>query len=80
MEELYGPPSRAEMTDVAAAFEGLTRNQLLNLMEHVPQRFWPPRPTRQDKSTLQWVVVRAVRAGAYAFDPAHAVDPLGTRS
>jgi hypothetical protein len=60
-------------------FESLTKRQLLFVMEHVPQHFWPPRPTCQAKSTLQWMVVRAVRSGRYIFDPAHACDPLEKR-
>ena len=31
---------------------GLTKKQLLDVLESVPQRYWPPRPTRQDRAVL----------------------------
>ena len=42
-----------------ASISDLTKAQLLEVLEHVPQQFWPPRPTRQDKETLVEVVWRA---------------------
>jgi hypothetical protein len=42
-----------------------TKSQLLQLIEEVPQSYWPPRPTRQDKATLLAVITRAFNAGVF---------------
>lgn len=70
----FNDPSPAELDEVSPDFVYLTKQQLLYVMEHVPQHFWPPRPTRQYKRTLQWMVIRAVRAGRYKFDMSHVPD------
>jgi hypothetical protein len=46
-------------------FESLTRAELLLMMEHVPQHFWPHAPTRQNKQTLKSAIVHAHRTGHY---------------
>jgi hypothetical protein len=47
--------------------ERLTKQQALRVLEHVPQHFWPPRPTRQTKGTLTAAIVTAWSAGRYDF-------------
>jgi hypothetical protein len=44
-----------------ASISSLTKSDLLQILEKCPQRFWPPRPTRQDKATL----VDAIRNAHY---------------
>lgn len=34
----------------------MTKAELLAEIERIPQHFWPPRPTRQDKATLVLVL------------------------
>jgi len=70
----FDKPDAANLAEVAVAFEKLTKHQLLNVMQFVPQHFWPPRPSHQSKSCLQWMVVRAVRSGRYEFNMEHAAD------
>jgi hypothetical protein len=42
------------------AIELMTKAELLvELEQNVPQGYWPPRPTRQDKKTLLDICVRA---------------------
>jgi hypothetical protein len=48
-----------------ASISTLTKAQLLAVLEHAPQQYWPPRPTRQDKDTL----VEAVHHAHYAPAP-----------
>lgn len=38
----------------------LTKAQALAVLESVPQRYWPPRPTRQDKRTITRAIFRAL--------------------
>lgn len=47
-----------------AMIRDLPKWELLAIMEHVPQRFWPPRPIRQDKATLVDAIERAHYADA----------------
>jgi len=42
-----------------AQISKLTKAELLIILESVPQGYWPPRPTRQDKRDLVDVVRRA---------------------
>jgi hypothetical protein len=37
----------------------LTKAQLLTVLESTPQRYWPPRPTRQSQATLADCIERA---------------------
>jgi len=51
-----------------ARIDNLTKSELLAVLEHTPQRFWPPRPTRQDKSVL----VEAIRNAHYGHEAVRA--------
>jgi hypothetical protein len=42
-----------------ASIADLPKSELLRVLESCPQQFWPPRPTRQDKSTLVDAIRRA---------------------
>jgi hypothetical protein len=42
-----------------------TKPQLLALLEEVPQSYWPPRPTRQDKRELFEAIKRAYDDGVF---------------
>lgn len=42
-----------------------TKAGLLLTLESIPQSYWPPRPTRQDKATLFDAVSRAYRDGYF---------------
>jgi hypothetical protein len=44
----------------------LSKPQLLAALERTPQRYWPPRPTRQDKATLVEAIERALLTGGAA--------------
>lgn len=44
-----------------ASIASLPKSELLRVLESVPQRLWPPRPTRQDKAIL----VDAIRNAHY---------------
>lgn len=44
----------------------MTRANLILALQYVDQHFWPPRPTRQLKTTLAGAVWRAVQAGRYS--------------
>lgn len=37
----------------------LTKPELLQALNYAPQQYWPPRPTRQNKSILVEAVTRA---------------------
>ncbi len=54
-----------------AMIESLTKPQLLQVLEHVDQHFWPPRPTRQVKSELVAAIWSACRSGRYSFQLQH---------
>ena len=47
----------------ATALDALTRRQLLDVLETVPQSYWPPRPTRQDKAELKARIFQALQSG-----------------
>lgn len=60
------------MTDLPATLEAVravdriaraTKTDLLNMLECIPQRYWPPRPTRQDVATLRACILRAEQNG-----------------
>jgi hypothetical protein len=42
-----------------------TKQQCLHLLQEIPQSYWPPRPTRQDKATLFAAIYRAYNDGAF---------------
>jgi hypothetical protein len=48
--------------------EEMTKPELLDRLETVPQHFWPPRPTRQDKAELVRAVNEAERTEPKAVD------------
>ena len=55
--------ARCSSTDSnAAALDTLTRHQLLDVLETVPQSYWPPRPTRQDKAELKARIFQALQS------------------
>ncbi len=57
--------ARCSSTDpkaAATALDTLTRHQLLDVLEAVPQSYWPPRPTRQDKAELKARVFQALQS------------------
>jgi hypothetical protein len=39
--------------------ELMTKAELLMELEHIPQSYWPPRPTRQNKATIFAACLRA---------------------
>lgn len=43
----------------AARIAKLTKREALDELETVPQRFWPPRPTRQSVDELRRCIARA---------------------
>ena len=47
-----------------ASISSLTKEQLLVVLESVPQSYWPPRPTRQTKETL----VSIIQSAHYAHE------------
>ena len=47
-----------------ARIDDLTKAELLLVLESCPQRFWPPRPTRQNKSVL----VARINSAHYASE------------
>ena len=56
---------RCSGTDPAAAataLDTLTRDRLLDVLEAVPQSYWPPRPTRQDKAELKARIFQALQS------------------
>ncbi len=63
-----GAPSTAlrcngtDPTTAATALDTLTREQLLDVLEAVPQSYWPPRPTRQDKAELKARILQALQS------------------
>ena len=50
----------------ATALDALARRQLLDVLETVPQSYWPPRPTRQDKAELKARIFQALQSGKSA--------------
>lgn len=40
----------------------LTKDDLLNMLQHIDQHFWPPRPTRQTAATLRGAIEQAKSA------------------
>ena len=58
MDEFDAMASRAEAElrrlgiSTPPDFEKLSKTRLIGLLEQVDQRFWPPRPTRQDKADI----------------------------
>ena len=57
--------TRCSSTDpkaAATALDTLTRHQLLDVLEAVPQSYWPPRPTRQDKAELKARIFQALQS------------------
>ena len=57
--------ARCDSTDPNAAattLDTLTRDQLQDVLEAVPQSYWPPRPTRQDKAELKARVFQALQS------------------
>jgi hypothetical protein len=61
---------------MANKYDDYTKIQLLHILEHVPQYFWPPRPTRQVKSELIAALCAAERSGRYIFRQDHARTAL----
>ena len=63
-----GAPSTAARCDskdpsaAATALDTLTRDRLLDVLEAVPQSYWPPRPTRQDKAELKARIFQALQS------------------
>lgn len=49
----------------------LKKDQLLMALEHVPQHFWPPRPTQQRVETLRDAIREAIKSGRYEFRLEH---------
>lgn len=58
-------------TPAAAEVDDLFKTELLKVLEHVPQHFWPPRPTRQSKGEILRSIRQAIAAGGYTFNPEH---------
>ncbi len=54
--------SGTDSTTAATALDTLTREQLLDVLEAVPQSYWPPRPTRQDKAELKARILQALQS------------------
>lgn len=46
----------------ATILDTLTRDKLLDVLEAVPQSYWPPRPTRQDKAELKARIFQALQS------------------
>lgn len=54
-----------------AGVDLLRKDELLSVLQHVDQHFWPPRPTRQEKATILAAIKNAIRAGRYTYSPSH---------
>ena len=54
--------SSADLNNAGTALDTLTKDQLLDVLEAVPQSYWPPRPTRQDKPELKARIFQALHS------------------
>lgn len=58
-------------TQVTVKLEDLLKSELLRVLEHTPQHFWPPRPTRQSRNELLRSIRSAIAADRYTFTTEH---------